>query len=146
MKRTHWVAGIVALGLCILAGCSTDPAGHSDKAFHEISYDQALARARPASKLVMLDFYADWCGPCRMLDDITWKDAKVQDWLKANTVAIKVDVDSNSQLAAKYNVSSIPVLLFLKPDGTEAGRLIGYHPPEDFLKKAGEITGGKKPE
>jgi thiol:disulfide interchange protein len=106
--------------------------------------DQALSKAKTSKKLVMVDFYADWCGPCHTLDEVTWQDSKVQSWLREKTIAVKIDVDKDGELAAKYGASSIPLIVFLKPDGSEVGRLVGYHPPEEFLQKANELLAAKK--
>ncbi|NLZ55997.1 MAG: thioredoxin, partial [Clostridiaceae bacterium] len=62
-------------------------------------------------KPVVVDFYADWCGPCRMLAPILEQlDAAVA----GKAVVAKLNVDENQQLAAKYNVMSIPTLIFFK--------------------------------
>jgi len=72
-------------------------------------------------KPVVVDFYADWCGPCRMLAPILEQlDAAVA----GKAVVAKLNVDENQQLAAKYNVMSIPTLIFFK-DGKVAGHQVG---------------------
>ena len=77
--------------------------------------------AKVASGAFLIDFYADWCGPCRMmapvLDEV---DAEYGDKL---TVA-KVDVDANQRVAAKFQITSIPTLIVLK-DGQEVARSVG---------------------
>ena len=66
-----------------------------------------------------MDFYADWCGPCKQLEPIVERIAAGT----AATVA-KVDIDANQQLAAKYGVRSVPTLL-LFADGGPVERLVG---------------------
>ncbi|GAA0681492.1 thioredoxin [Natronoarchaeum mannanilyticum] len=69
--------------------------------------------------IVLVDFYADWCGPCQMLEPVVETIAAETD----ATVA-KVDIDANQQLAAEYNVRGVPTLL-LFADGQPVERLVG---------------------
>ena len=73
------------------------------------------------NKNVVLDFYADWCGPCQTLLPIVHQLA---DELKNNVVIKKVNVDQNSELAAQFNVRSIPTLVFFK-EGNPVDRHTG---------------------
>ena len=76
----------------------------------------------------LVDFYADWCGPCQMLSPIIEEIAND----KANYNIGKVNVDKNQNLAAKYNVMSIPTLIVFK-DGKEHSRMIGVQSKERIL-------------
>jgi thioredoxin 1 len=69
---------------------------------------------------VLIDFNAEWCGPCRMLAPVLDKYAEEHD----NVKIVSINVDSNSDLARKYNVFSIPCLVVLK-DGKELDRTVG---------------------
>jgi len=95
-------------------------------AFQKLDLAAASDQARKEGKLVFVDAWATWCGPCKMLDASTWKDAGVIDLLKQHTVAIKIDVDQNPQFAVDRKITSIPTLLVLRPDGTEVTRIVGY--------------------
>jgi thiol:disulfide interchange protein len=114
----------------------TDPGG---EAFHNLSFADALKKAKTDNKLVMVDFYADWCQPCKKLDATTWKDDKVQAWLREKMVAIKLDKDKSKAVADKYKIGVLPAMLFVRPDGFEVGRLMGYCNPEQFLHEASEL-------
>lgn len=114
-----------------------------DKLYRDISVDEAKALAGKEKKLVFIDFYADWCQPCRMLDATTFKDPKVVEWLGKNTVAIKVNGDNSPKLIDQFKVVSFPTLVFLKPDGTEIDRIITYVSAEQFLEAAAGIAEGK---
>lgn len=63
-----------------------------------------------SNEIVVMDFWAEWCGPCRMLSPILDKISETNN----DIVVGKIDVDSNSDLAAKYGVRSIPMLVFVK--------------------------------
>lgn len=73
---------------------------------------------------VLVDFWAAWCGPCRMVAPVV--DAVAEEYGARLKVA-KLNVDENQLTAAKYGIMSIPTLLLFK-DGTEAKRLVGYMP------------------
>lgn len=76
----------------------------------------------------LVDFYTDWCGPCQMLSPIIEEIAND----KANYNIGKVNVDKNQNLAAKYNVMSIPTLIIFK-NGKEHSRMIGVQSKEKLL-------------
>lgn len=79
---------------------------------------------------VFVDFWAEWCGPCRMVGPAVEQIGKImQDKIKV----AKVNVDENQEIAMKYGVQSIPSLLLFK-DGKEVGRTIGAMPKESYLK------------
>ena len=75
----------------------------------------------------LVDFYADWCGPCKMMAPVVEEIAA-----EHSTVTVgKIDVDASPELAIKYGVESIPTLIVFK-DGKEAGRVIGFRPKEQI--------------
>lgn len=78
--------------------------------------------------LALVDFYADWCGPCKMLSPIIDEIAEE----RTDITVGKVNVDENNSLAAKYNVMSIPTMIIFK-NGKEQARVVGVRPKEDIL-------------
>lgn len=113
-----------------------------DAPFREITFDQALAAAKAENKIVMADFYTDWCQPCKLMDINTWKDKTVHEWFAKNAVPIKIDADEEKEIAARYNVKGYPSMLFIRANGEELDRTVGFRTPQDFLTEADQIVAG----
>lgn len=71
----------------------------------------------------MIDFFTTWCPPCKELDETTWTDARVIEWLGQHTVPLEVDAERAPTLAQHYGIASYPTLLFVRPDGSEIERI-----------------------
>ncbi|WP_062355315.1 thioredoxin [Bacillus kwashiorkori] len=83
-----------------------------------------------SSGLVLADFWATWCGPCKMIAPVLEEiDGEMGDKVKI----VKLDVDQNQETAAQYGVMSIPTLILFK-DGEIVDKVIGYRPKEALLE------------
>ena len=81
-----------------------------------------------SDKPILLDFYADWCGPCKMLSPVLHELAKE----KSGAFKVgKVNVDEQMELAMRFQVSSIPMLVVFK-DGKEITKSVGYRPKSEI--------------
>lgn len=95
----------------------------------ELNKDNFEKEVMEANVPVLIDFWASWCGPCRMMSPVIDKIAEeMGDKLKV----CKVNVDENHELAEKYEIMTIPAFIVIK-NGAEAGRTIGVQPKEDIL-------------
>lgn len=94
--------------------------------FSEEGFDKALAQPG----LLVVDFWADWCGPCKMLGPVIEQLAADYD---GKAVVGKVNVDDEPDLAQRYGIMSIPTVMFFK-DGKEIDKKIGVMPPQEFVK------------
>lgn len=81
-----------------------------------------------SGKKVLLDFWASWCGPCRMVAPIVEQIAQQ----RQDIIVGKVNVDEQMELAMEFGVSSIPTLVVLR-DGETLAKSIGYSPKEEIL-------------
>jgi len=142
----------LTFAICLAVACQgpaedkkDDPKDPSKVAFRGLKFEKALEAAKSEKKVVMVDFYADWCGPCKQMDAKTFKEEKVSTFLKNKTVAIKIDIDEkeNKELAKKYKITAIPCLVFIDGEGNEVGRILGFHATDAFLEKAEKIASGK---
>jgi thioredoxin 1 len=86
-------------------------------------------------KIVIVDFWADWCMPCHMLSPVI---EEVSEEYKDKVKVCKLDVDASSDRASEYQVMSIPNVVFFK-EGKEVARLIGVRPKADFVKQIEEL-------
>lgn len=84
-----------------------------------------------SDKLSVVDFWAEWCGPCRAIGPVIEELSKEY----ASTVKIgKVNVDNNPEVSLEYGITSIPAILFIK-DGKVVDKLVGAQPKANFIKK-----------
>ena len=82
-----------------------------------------------AGKPVLVDFWAPWCGPCKMVAPEL--EAVALEY-EGKAIVVKVNIDEQQELASKYNVMSIPTLLLFK-DSKEVERIVGYRPRKDLM-------------
>lgn len=127
--------------LVSLAFSSVSP----DGPFVDLSFDEACKEAESSSKVVMIDFYTTWCGPCKKLDATTWKDPAVIDWLGEHTVPLKIDAEKERDLARRYKIDSYPTMVFLESNGDRKGAIVGYKNGKDFLAAAEDLMAGISP-
>lgn len=90
--------------------------------------DEVLSADRP----VLLDFWAEWCGPCRMLSPVLHEIAEERDDITVG----KVNVDEEGELASSFGVVSIPTVV-LMVNGQPAARLVGYRDKQSLLDELG---------
>ena len=91
----------------------------------DASFDEVVLKS---DKPVLVDFWATWCGPCRMLGPVIEELATEYE---GRIVVGKVDVDNNQEFAAKYGVRNIPTVLVFK-DGEVVGRQVGVAPKKTY--------------
>ena len=134
-----WMASI-AIGSPVVA--LGNPAGGADGKHGPVPWHTSLTEAGKIAakqhKILLVDFYAEWCGPCQAMLKTTYRDKSV---LKQMTrfVPVLIDVDKDTKLAQKYGVEAVPTTLFLTADGRVLRSETGYHSPEEFLKLTNDV-------
>jgi thioredoxin 1 len=92
---------------------------------NEQNFDDFIAKA---DKAVAVDFWADWCGPCRMLSPVL---DEIANEMSSDLIIAKVNVDQNPALASRFGVSSIPAVHVIK-QGSSVGQSLGFRPKADM--------------
>lgn len=100
---------------------------------NEENFEQEVEKS---DQLVLVDFWADWCGPCKMVGPIIDELAEES---YGNAKIAKLNVDEQRNLARKFRVMSIPSLLFFK-DGKEVDRMVGAQSKEDLQAKIDSLS------
>jgi len=97
------------------------------------SYDKGIAAGKAKDKKIFLHFYADWCAYCKIMNNKTFRDASVVDYLNKNFISIKVNSDQERELAQKYRVRGLPTNWFLKKTDEKIASRPGYIPPSEMI-------------
>lgn len=159
----------LGLGLVVLFGGAASfaqekpAATDKEKARKEVAwaknYKEAVEQARKSKKLIMVDFYTDWCGWCKKLDTDTYTDAKVMKLADESFVSVKLDAEKDGTAqAARYKVTGFPTILFLDPaalpepgkeegsakEGEVVGKIVGYMPGGPFADEMKKIETAAK--
>ena len=151
------LAAVVWIASCAgVAAAEAQPAAPAEKKMEAgalpaetvqwLEYGAALERARHEDKHVLVDFYTDWCGWCKVMDRKTYAHPGVAAYLNDHFVLAKVNAESPKrfkvgdntksgvEVAREYSINSFPITWFLRPDGTRINQLPGYRAPEEFQR------------
>lgn len=109
--------------------------------FHKGTWEEALQLAKKENKLIFLDIYATWCGPCKKLKANTFSDAKVGTLYNQNFVNVAFDGEQGdgAMLMRKYQLRSFPSLLFIDGNGKVVAQTGGYHKPNELIALGNQI-------
>lgn len=97
--------------------------------------DATLEEVLQTNKLVVIDFSASWCGPCKMIGPII---EEVSEEYEDKVIVGKVDVDNNDEAVAKYEIRNIPTILFIK-NGEIVDKVVGVIPKELLIEKINQF-------
>ena len=103
--------------------------------FFNGKWKDALAKAKAENKLIFLDIYATWCGPCKKLKAKSFASAKVGTYFNEKFINVTLDGEEGEGiiLAEKYRLQAYPTLLFIDGDGNVKKAAVGYYNPNELL-------------
>jgi thioredoxin-related protein len=112
--------------------------------FEKGTFKKVLAKAKTQKKILMIDFFTDWCKWCVELDKKVYTDKDVAEFANKKQINWKIDAEKGEgiELAKKYAVNGFPTIVFVDGNGDEVDRIVGYMPAKDFLKKIKEFSEG----
>ncbi|WP_113638593.1 thioredoxin family protein [Nubsella zeaxanthinifaciens] len=130
MKKTLFTLCLVVLALGVNAA--------EIKFLENPVWTDVLAQAKKENKMIFLDAFATWCGPCKQMDAETYSNQAVADYFNANFINVKYDMEKGegAMLSDRYYVSAYPNLIFMNSDGVMLHKGIGFLAANDFLKLA----------
>ena len=146
---------IVGFGIALLVlACVAYPSINSTSEIQEEGinfihqdFDAAIKKAKAENKLIFVDAYASWCGPCKLMDKKTFKNKQVADYFNEQFVSVKIMIeDSQSatpegiKFASKYKFDAYPTMFFIDKDGKVKTKIIGFYNAEDLLYEAKMIN------
>ncbi len=97
--------------------------------FSKVSFEKAKIEASKSGKLIFIDAYTDWCGPCKRMAATTFKDSEVGEFFNKNFVNMKVEMEKDadgSEIAKRYRVRAYPTLLIVDGEGNLVKSVIGF--------------------
>ncbi|MBE7492389.1 MAG: thioredoxin family protein [Planctomycetes bacterium] len=155
MKRLM-LAGLAAAGLCCLpvlpAQDKPDPkeSKESKAAEKGLKFGKDLEAAKKLAaeqkKGIFIDFMAEWCGPCKMLDAQVWSDESVAARVTRDYVPVKIDVDEQPDVSARYEIQAMPTLVIADAAGEVLARTVGaaFDNPKDAIKWFDDVVAALK--
>ncbi|MFN3852676.1 MAG: thioredoxin family protein [Spirosomataceae bacterium] len=101
-------------------------------------FEQILTLAKQQKKIVFIDVYTTWCGPCKWMDENVFTDARVAEKFNKKFINYKIDGESfeGVNVVLKYSVGAYPTYIFVKPDGTPLHRIEGMMGAEGLVQEA----------
>lgn len=132
------ITSIILLTIGILTGNSSIASAQTEYAgidFFQGTWEEALEKAKSENKLIFLDAYAAWCGPCKMLKRNVFPNPEVGALFNEHFINFAMDMEKGigRQIAQKYGVTAYPTLYFIDGEGTVIKKAIGYHNVQQMI-------------
>lgn len=140
MKRYFGIKSALLVVLLAVAGATLmsqakniEPEGGIE--FYHGSWDQAIRKAKSENKLIFVDAYTSWCGPCKWMAANTFTDAQVGEYFNRHFINVKMDMERGEgpAFARRFRVAAYPTLLFLDGNENVVLRSMGSKPAQEFL-------------
>lgn len=132
MKNKVTILGINIFFVCM----SLAQAQSGGIRFEKTKWQQVLEKAKKEKKIIFLDCYTSWCGPCKWMEKNVYNNDTVADFYNSSFICMKIDMekDEGFDLAKKYNITSYPTMLYLNAAGEVLHRTCGSAKAKDFIE------------
>lgn len=141
MKQKLTILLFALLAVCLGMQAQT---GEKGMAFEPEGtlFKDAVAKAKQTNKLVFLDCYTSWCGPCKMMSNTVFPQEKVGAYMNPRFVNIKIDMEKGEgvELTKRLQISAYPTFIIFNGDGNEIGRFLGGCDADAFIKKVEQAS------
>jgi thioredoxin-related protein len=141
---------VIAICLPFILFCQSEVSDGGIKWTEGLTWKQVQQKAKKENKYIFVDCYATWCKPCKEMDRNVYSVDSVADYLNANFISVKVQMDQTknddaatknwyktaSYMSNQYNLTAYPTMLFFTPSGEVATKEVGYKNPESFITVA----------
>jgi thiol:disulfide interchange protein len=139
MKKGTFFIAIAIAGITILCSYNSfKKTGNSTEGilFFKGTWTDALKKAKKENKMIFLDAYANWCGPCKKMKSNTFSDKSVADFYNKYFINVAKDMENGEgkSLAKIFEVEAYPTLIFLNSNGFIIEKTLGFKDPGAFLK------------
>lgn len=159
MKKIFAILGVGALGLLIMSSTCSAEAGELSTtkesnvevkspvpgpgiSFDKMSFEKAKKEAKKTGKLIFIDAYTDWCGPCKRMAATSFKDPKVGDLYNKSFINLKIEMEKNPEgpeIARLYGVKAYPTLLIVNGNGDLVKQSIGMKTSDQLIALAKSV-------
>lgn len=128
---------LLALMVCLVGTTYAQESNDGIKFVENMTFEQALALAKKENKLLFIDCYTSWCGPCKMMARDVFTQKIVGDYFNPKFVSLKVDMEKGEgiQLKDKFEVRAFPTFVILNGEGEILSRLVGGGKAEEFIER-----------
>ena len=113
--------------------------------FRELNFEKALEAAKKENKMLFLDAYTSWCGPCKKMASEVFTQPAVGEFMNSRFVSIKVNMEKKEsrKLAERFGIKVYPTMLLIREDGVMHDKLIGGYPARQFIERIKKSAGRK---
>lgn len=149
-KKTYFILALLAIGVVYAFNNPVVDFNKDEKGgihFKEMTWQETLAEAKKENKLIFVDVYATWCGPCKKLKKYTFSDETVGSFYNENFINVAFDGEKTEglKLMSQFHLRGFPSLLFVDATGKIMYQSGGYQNANKFLELGNLVLKRKKP-
>ena len=140
MKNKIGILFVALLSVTLMTSASKDT--DTGISFKKVTLEKAMELAEHSDKIIFIDCYTDWCGPCKRMAKTSFKDEAVAKLYNKNFINLKVEMEKNPdgrEIAAKYKIRAYPTLLMIDSDGNLIKKVVGLQSKGDMIQLANNV-------